>query len=331
MYRYREDPIPPPVPRDVPHLEHNYHNYHVPYDPEESPEEDPDIISKTFKKVKEILENPLRSRDEHTLPGFNVKEVLVSLKHGNALTELQRSQNCKIDMLLRQSQEKSRNQFVTSVLCDLKSIWDKCLEKGHALGDLTQFYRMYHSYVLSKDFNALVDKLFPNEPESVDHQIAAKLADHLRAHIIQAEAMQICKATFDPLDTTPAEKDYLEINDGVRGTVRHIAGYLIYSTKKDCIKTLKNVNYWKSKKESIEEAFQRLTMLESLEIKDVIKLWESTSDPESLQETQRRQNIRNGLLNICDGFYFLILDMSRLLKTWLCDESLIKHRYYIPY
>ena len=39
--------------------------------------------------AKEIIDNPLRSRKEHSLPDFNVKEVLESMKQGNQLTEEQ--------------------------------------------------------------------------------------------------------------------------------------------------------------------------------------------------------------------------------------------------
>ncbi len=284
-------------------------------------------ISKTLNKVNDLL---LEHRAVNLIPedidNMDLKKIFTALKNATCVTARQTRQNELLDQLILLVKNSVIKSFAQKVYNDLLCLYKDSTKKKIAVESQTKFYQSYHQYIQSEDFLKKADTLFVQESTPIEIEIAKKVAWEIKCQIIADEAKLVTDNTVDPLDTEPSEKDDADFNDAVRGVVRHISGFIVHSLKADCIKALKSSRNWKSDREGIEKAYGQLLILESFEENDLISLWETTNDPESLTETARRQNKRLGLTNVKDSLYYLIFDLTKLMKNWLCEKSLEKHK-----
>ena len=111
-----------------------------------------------------------------------------------------------------------------------------------------------------------------------------------------------------------------QLSEGGRGKVRYIAGYVIDKLWYRISKRIRNTLFAKGKGDILKKMQGQMQMFSSLCI-SYEELLDATNDRESLLETARKQNNREGLTNISDKTFRFFVDTENYAEK-LSSENL---------
>lgn len=106
-----------------------------------------------------------------------------------------------------------------------------------------------------------------------------------------------------------------------RGKIRYIGGYTIAKLKFRNSRIIQNSLYVKGKEDTLKVAKTKAELFDLITT-TYSEISKNTSDIQSLQETQRKQNLLEGLCNIDDETFNFFLQLERQCRELLCYENL---------
>lgn len=114
-----------------------------------------------------------------------------------------------------------------------------------------------------------------------------------------------------------------------RGKIRYIGGYVIAKLKYRNSRIVRRSAFAPGKGDVMEECERRKNLLNSL-CSSEMDLIDSTTDPESLIETKRKQNVSGSLCNIQDDTFEFFRDLELKSRELLTYEKLVetKSKFY---
>lgn len=160
----------------------------------------------------------------------------------------------------------------------------------------TAFCTELYNFSVSAEYTALVHLISDGEPSDIYYEICSNIFDKVKSLVIekQSEHLTVSK------DTTGKE-----ISESVKGKLRYIFGRCVAKCRYHHMKHAKNNMYNKKSRISVGKAFLKVKMLDSLTT-SYADLENNSEYKESLFETQRKQNLSQGLTNIIDSAFLFV-------------------------
>jgi hypothetical protein len=163
-------------------------------------------------------------------------------------------------------------------------------------------------------FNIGTDNLFEEEHKMVCYMIVEYIRDFIltqRLELLQTQGMNVNRRF---------------VTDASRSRIRYVAGYCVAKLRKKYVQVLQSNMFTKSKtsQTKFKEAKYTLLILNSFKEEEHY-LHQVTSEPDSLIDTERKQNVRRGLTNVTDSMFKFFLTLTDLCLAKLINENLIKY------
>jgi hypothetical protein len=195
---------------------------------------------------------------------------------------------------------------------------------------MTQLCKNVFHFRQSKQHESNTEALFScNEPTPLQHNAAVQIVYYLRQLLISLAAKDILERAVESSGSSSVPSS--AGSEAGRGKIRYIGGWCIATlTHREKEYVLKNL-YASGSQQKVRLAQRVITHLEKLEATEW-ELEQHSSEPASLQEISRKQNIRRSLTNIADEVYtfFITLDSKiRQLESFqsaqVYGEDMYKH------
>lgn len=165
-------------------------------------------------------------------------------------------------------------------------------------------------------FNMNLEQSFENE-----HRIVCyKILEYVREFLIKAKA--------DSFLTSTRQTSKRFVNDASKSRIRYVGGYCLAKLHMKSVQIMQSNMFSNSKSGHI--AFDEAR--KSVEILNVLKeeehyLKQITTDPDSLLDTDRRQNVNHGLTNLNDDTFQFFIQLTSTCLTQLSQQDLGKSMY----
>ncbi|KAH3823811.1 hypothetical protein DPMN_125633 [Dreissena polymorpha] len=187
---------------------------------------------------------------------------------------------------------------------------------------LNKFYKTLYEYTVGLQYTMDCLTLFNIGTENVfeeEHKIVCyKMFEYIREFVLQQRVQLLKESTMNIYKRT--------VTDASRSRIRYVAGYCVAKLRKKYVQVLKSNMFSCSKasQTTFKEARQTLLILNSFKEEEHY-LQQMTSHPDSLIDTERKQNIRHGLTNVTDGMFNFFLNITELCLQKLVNENLTKY------
>ena len=185
--------------------------------------------------------------------------------------------------------------------------------------DLGDFYKSVHKYHTSAEFLMNCMQLFNNEIFSNEHK-----------HICFFTSTEIRKFILDQCSKNYRSKQKQlpgrMMTNASRPRIRYVGGYCIAKLRLKYVKKKNAARYSKSPEDQqiYEECVIASEIIDQLQEDEQYILANST-DPGSLYDIYRKQNINRGLTNISDNLFHFFLNLSQVALTLMTTENFNKH------
>ncbi|MEW8548137.1 MAG: hypothetical protein AB2693_31930 [Candidatus Thiodiazotropha sp.] len=277
----------------------------------EVPEVDEDIFDPGFDR--EIAALPLSlcqnvaEVELHVLPEtFNIEEELKRMTYSTPLNDVQININSVLSELLKNKETVTK--LANVMYSHFMDLYNKSVSENAgkvSQPELNVFFQQSHHYMTSDTFQSQADmlkNLLSTFSKDAIESVFFKLSTICRQLVLSVKSSAL--PVSGPRFLHNRTSSQLEGSAAARGKVRYIGGYVVASLlyKYNCqVKS----SLFKTGTDSNEKYEFSLRMVDTLETFKVSEhlLSETTTDPDSLQQISRRQNISRGLTNICDPVY----------------------------
>ena len=226
----------------------------------------------------------------------------------------------EILLVFSQWYDVQRNKFHEISLNAFPAVKTQFSAKG-----FNKFYLEINQYMQSNEFREMTSKLAENF-KSIDKnstfQVLANISFNLQFIELEEVNNRSEKALPSVLEKISLEQD---LATSGRGKIRYVAGYVVAKLKYRNSKVLRNSLFAPGKEKIINRAKTINEILDSFCI-TYADLVETTSDPESLLETQRKQNRAEALCNITDNCFHFFQKLEEHCRELLTYENLFDNR-----
>ena len=212
---------------------------------------------------------------------------------------------------LLENQRNDLEHFVNKLYNFINDIFNRvCGDVTHKSTEpkvWTQYYSEVYKFSTSQDYISLVKCISHCDPTNRDFEVCSKIFDKVSSIVLQKHSDHLITAHDTSCDTNiPSESG--------KGKLRYIFGRCIAKCRFHHMKYARTNMYKKQNRESVSRSFIKVKMLDSLTTSYAELIFESKYK-ETLVETQRKQNLSQGLTNIKDStFEFMAkVDEKRLL------------------
>ena len=182
-----------------------------------------------------------------------------------------------------------------------------------------EFWKTVHSYLHSQEHIISIKTQFPQS-----------FITDILIHVCIALFIKICsilvkKLSLEITEIEAISTDRQEMSAAGRGKVRYVGGMVVAKVRFHYMGIVKRSLFRPEMLSKHHEAREKVELLSSLE-RPSCHLQSSSDDPESLKETERRQNVKKSLVNISDAAmaYFMLLTLE--IDTFLNVSSLNRHK-----
>ncbi|XP_063406721.1 uncharacterized protein LOC134690660 [Mytilus trossulus] len=177
----------------------------------------------------------------------------------------------------------------------------------------TKYYTEVYKFSVSSEYAGLAKSLFQNEPSSLDFQLCSKIFDKATSAVLKKHA-----------DTITSQEKCItssnEMSDSGKGKLRYIFGRCIAKCRYHIMKQALNNIYKKSNRHNSSNLFLKVKMLDSLTAR-YSELELSSQYKDTLYQTQRKQNLSQGLTNIADKTFQFAIEMEKKRFSIQTDQS----------
>ena len=185
------------------------------------------------------------------------------------------------------------------------------------LSSQKKFLSLCHDIHTSKKFDQKIATAFNINVDQIEisHRlIAGKVYSLIRAEVQKV----LCSDAVSPQTTRHADLSTDNLPDAVRGKMRYVGGYVV--------KTLiqRKVDKIRARADLYQNKL-KYDILKNMTISEAT-IHKTTTDAESLQQTERKQNMNHGLINITDSCYAFFIRFICILNSHYTVSALAAHR-----
>lgn len=280
-----------------------------------------------FNDILASIESDEQDVLEFDIPGnFNIRTMLAEIRFTKEFGQSRPKCNLIISQL--DPENPKLVTFVKKLFFKmstvLKSLNIDVPEPGTPVPEsvLGKFYKQTYEYTTGIQytmdclwlFNVGTEQVFEQEHKMVCYMIVEYIRQFLleqRVQLIQSNVRKITKRF-----TT----------DASRSRIRYVAGYCVAKLRKKYLQLLQSNMFSNSKaaQTTFKEARYTLLILNSFKEEEHY-LHQVTSDPDSLTDTERKQNVRRGLTNVTDDMFKFFLSLTDMCLAKLINENLTKY------
>lgn len=187
---------------------------------------------------------------------------------------------------------------------------------------LGTFFNQVHEYTTSLEYIMSCLVLFDIGAErgfEDEHKIICyKITESIREFVIEQKVAE--------LQPNVMNVNRRFVTDACSPRIRYVAGYCVAALRKRYTQ-IKQSNMFSRSKEAqsvFKEAKISVNIINSLKEEEHY-LKETTTNPESLADTDRRQNVNRGLTNVTDSIYDFFLYLTKTCLSKLVHENLVTY------
>lgn len=207
----------------------------------------------------------------------------------------------------------SVKQFATEIWkSEVESFNETLNKKPVLLSDIRHFYTRDFQYFSSDTYLANVHQLFGQKPKRQHSNVAYKLVLKIRETFLKVKVQPIITAEEEKTSKSVGKK-YSQSGTG-RGVQRYIGGWCVATLKHNTKQSVRRNLYSSSKSAFVARKDMEVAYLDNL-VTSVHDLIISTTDPVSLEETTRRQNVSGGLTNITDAAFYFFVNLDKHVRA----------------
>ncbi|XP_071166174.1 uncharacterized protein [Mytilus edulis] len=234
-------------------------------------------------------------------------DAISELFSGQKISPLDQKSSSSYLLLSKDNVQLFVNQLYSKIEDLFKTTCGDVSNKNTDSKTWTNFYSKLYSYATCNDYILLVKSLFKSEPNEVDFEICSKIFDYIKTEVLK-KPMDILVKKHD----TKSESK-MSLSDGGKGKIRYIAGRCVAKCRFHHMCHAKNNLYKKDKIKSVAKSFLKVKMMDHL-TKSSSDLENNSKYKSTLYETKRKQNLSQGLTNICDSMFEFILAVEEKRK-----------------
>ena len=164
---------------------------------------------------------------------------------------------------------------------------------------------------------ALLKTYFTN-PSDIHHGLLTAVVFQIQKNIL---SKLVSSESQTSASTLPKKA---EPSSSGLGKIRYIGGYCVAKVKSEVSKKLSSCMFVFKKKNEFDKCKLTFNIVESMEV-DYNLLADTTKYPETLEETQRKQNVGGGLTHISDTAYDFFVLLEKLCRNELNDTTLAQY------
>ena len=252
---------------------------------------------------------------------LNVHQILASLKCESVLTPTQHN----VNKILIDVDKHKYNRFC-------KQVYEKLLALISTLNistspqsaapvpakDISSFYAKTHEYLNSTEFRVVCLTMFNHSAFTEDHlHICYNVSVEIRKFLLKKKA--------EVFPTSDRQVTQRTLSAASHARVRYVGGYCVAKVRNKYMQK-KNSNMYKVDEESqttFKETVGALVILDTLRL-DEQYVKATTTNPDSLVDIDRRQNIHRGRTSISDALLDFFLKLCDKCLSLFVDENLNK-------
>ena len=288
------------------------------------PQDDDNVL---LANVAELLELPFENNNSNcSLPAdVDILSDIKSLYFIHPSNTFQEDQNRAIKFL--QDNDVLMNVFATQQYGKLTSLYENSIkvQEGETIpqSQLSDFMARFNTYMTSDLYmnscRTLLDDQYTQEARFA---VCFKIMTFLRKYLLKKKSEVLPVSCANVQNRT----SYSQLSSTARWKIRYVGGYTVARLRSKYQHLLKT-NLYKTGRHGISTYLNSKKILEVLSCFEINEktLNETSSDPGSLLEISRKQNITRGLTNITDETYqwfgYLIFQTLYELNT----ENLTLH------
>lgn len=205
-----------------------------------------------------------------------------------------------------QKQPNELKYFVNKLFSEIKDLFvqncDDVSQKPTEAKTWTKYYSAVYHFSVSETYVSLVKALFQCEPSSQHFEMCSKIFDRVTSEVLKRQSDLISLSN-------PSPSPIKEMSDSGRGKLRYIFGRCIAKSRFHYMKQSMNSVYKSTHRNQNSKLFLKVKMLDSL-TETYAFLENSSKYKETLFQTQRKQNLTNGLTNIKDQSFEFIMKVE---------------------
>ena len=270
-----------------------------------------------------IAAMPEVSSDEIKELTTDIDQILLSLRIDQPETPTQLQINTHLEQL--NNNHTKITTFVENIEAQFKPDFEKHCKDKTATKDLSALYADFNKFMTSDYYLKECQSLF-NSSELTNAQglLCYRIASMIHSNLLRCEAHKVID-DIPVVDPKPAKT----LSDGGRGKIRYIGGAAIATTRYKYMKKVKQ-NLYKPNKKHVVDAYHRKVKLMEKMVANEQQLREHSTDKESLEETERRQNIKGSLTNISDSCYEFFTKLNSVTWDTMTKENMLKYGEELP-
>lgn len=271
----------------------------IPVNQEEFEEDD-----LTLSNIAGLLELPYENNN-CPLPGdVDILSAVRNLYFVNPCNKFQEDQNVLNKFL--QDNEDLLHVFASQQFAVLSSLYEKSIKvrDGETIpqNQLSEFMTNFNTHITSDLYIDSCKKLFYIScNQDAIFAVCFKIVAFLRKSLLKKKSENLSLSLNQQMQSRTT---FEYLSSTARGKIRYVGGYAIAKLRSKYTHLMK-ANLYKTSQHSISSYLDSKTILEVLAHLQINEetISEMTSDPESLCETSRKQNLTRGLTNITDSTY----------------------------
>lgn len=260
--------------------------------------------------------------DEIQVPDELMVEIQESIVTKNEVTASHRKMN-EIVARINQSQLL---MFAKKIMLKMKDFVklvadsDGPITKGIPEKNMNDFQRHVHMYSISPEYRLNCMLLFDQEESLCDEHFITCYK------VLESIKLFALKQKVELIQATVSKVPQRFVTDTSKARIRYVAGYCVAKLRKKYQSHQKSNMFSKTKEgqASYQDSKSMCCLLNLLK-EDEQFLKESSSQPDSLVETEQKQGLKHGLTNVTDSFYMFFLALTNEFLGLLGNENFLKY------
>lgn len=230
------------------------------------------------------------------------------------------------DILIKKNPTSFKEWFDHQHTCikDMAGSLFKGVETVVTSKQINAFYTKFNMYLSGEEFNSSVTNLLSlyrgMGNQSIGRQFLTCIMLNIQKSQLRDMSTNVTCQPSHSLRTLPEE-----ISPAGRGQIRYIGGYVIAKIKYNDSKSLRNKLFGEKQVQEIRNLRTEIQLLQSVCISEA-EISSITTDIESLEETNRKQNIKESLVNITGNMYDFFTLLDKKCVTFLNYDNLIVYK-----
>lgn len=242
--------------------------------------------------------------------GIDYSALLSNVKCKSSFTDLQVAINSVVDGLSTNSDWKVA-AFVKDQAKVVLKLFKDCVKVGQkkvTQAMLTGFYTNLHAYLCSQEYNVCVRNLSSDTAvasEKAHRHVAYSLLTLVKERVLEFHSSKSVTGDESAVsDSNPRMLESDELSAAQNGKVRYMAGYVVAKIRYNLNQRLQVLSTSPDKPKRIlaSECKKKLKLL-SVMVLSQTQAIATTSMPDTLTTTERKQNIRGSLVHVTDEVF----------------------------